>query len=102
MMAFDKVYCICMKDRPKKKENLFRQLAHHFPEWDPALFKAIDTRHLKNHFVGCTLSHRSVIHEAKQRGYNNILVFEEDAILRQNFRELFIKNIKDQDFAKNI
>ena len=80
-----------MEDRPKKKQNLLRQLNDHFPAWDPEVFNAINTRYLKNHYIGCTLSHRAVIQDAKDKKYKNILVFEEDAILHKNFKELFSK-----------
>ena len=92
---FDKIYCICMEDRPQKKEKLLKQIHHHFPNCDLEIFKAISTRHLKNHYIGCTLSHRSVIQEAKKKNYKNILVFEEDAVFRNDFRKHFDKNINE-------
>lgn len=66
-MDIDKIYCICMEDRPSKKEKLFYDLRSHFPEWSPSLFKAISTRHLGNHHIGCGLSHRSIIDTAKKK-----------------------------------
>ena len=70
MNYFDKIYCICMEDRPKKKENLLRQLNDHFPAWDPEVFNAINTRYLKNHHIGCALSHRAVISKRKVFNYS--------------------------------
>ncbi len=84
-----------MEDRPQKKEKLLQQINHHFPNCDLEIFNAISTRHLKNHHIGCALSHRSVIQEAKDRKYKNILVFEEDAVLHKNFKELFSKNLNE-------
>ena len=84
-----------MPNRLQKKQNLLRQLNLHFPEWSPEVFNAINTKQLKNHHIGCALSHRTVIQEAKDKKYKNILVFEEDALLRKNFRELFLQNIKE-------
>ena len=92
---FDKIYCICMEDRPQKKEKLLQQINHHFPNCDLEIFKAISTRHLKNHHIGCALSHRSVIQEAKDRKYKNILVFEEDALLHENFKNHLIENVQE-------
>jgi GR25 family glycosyltransferase involved in LPS biosynthesis len=91
----DKIYCICMEDRPAKKENLLRQLNYHFPLWDPEVFNAINTRYLNNHHIGCALSHRSVIQEARDKKYKNILVLEEDARLHKNFKDLFNKNLNE-------
>jgi GR25 family glycosyltransferase involved in LPS biosynthesis len=84
-----------MEDRPKKKEKLLKQINHHFPNCDLEIFKAISTRHLKNHHIGCALSHRSVIQEAKDRKYKNILVFEEDAVLHKNFKNHLIENVQE-------
>ena len=95
MNFFDKVFCICMADRPKKQEKLLAQLKHFYPDLTPRVFEAISTRHLKNHFIGCTLSHRAVIQEAKERGYKNILVFEEDAMFRRDFKNLLKKNTQE-------
>jgi GR25 family glycosyltransferase involved in LPS biosynthesis len=92
---FDKIYCICMADRPRKQEYLLSQLTNFYPELTPKIFQAINTRHLKNHHIGCALSHRAVIQEAKDRGYKSILVFEEDARLHKNFRNLFDQNINE-------
>ena len=95
MLYFDKIYCICMEDRPRKKEQIFSQIKRHYPHCKPILFNAIDTRDLGSHHIGCALSHRAVINEAKNSGYKNILVFEEDAVLHKNFEPLFKKNIEE-------
>jgi hypothetical protein len=81
---FDRVYCICMEDQKPRKERLFDQLNNKFPDLTPILFNAISTRHLKNHHLGCALSHRAVINDAKDKKYKRILVFEEDCILHKN------------------
>ncbi len=57
-------------------------------------FPAIETP--SNHHIGCALSHRAILAEARQRGLDNVLVFEDDAIfsgaaleeLRLNLDEL--------------
>ena len=92
---FDKVYCICMVDRPLKQEYLLSQLAKFYPAVEPVIFNAIDTRYLKNHHIGCALSHRAIIQEAKSKGYKNILVFEEDAVLHVDFKNIFNANIQE-------
>ena len=97
VVDIDKIYCICMEDRPQKKANLLRQLNYHFPEWNPEVFNAINTRHLKNHHIGCGLSHRRIIDTAKKKNYKNVLVFEEDAVFHKDFRNLFLRNLKDLD-----
>lgn len=92
---FDKVYCLCMADRPKQKERLLKQLKHFYPDLTPRIFNAISTRHLKNHHIGCALSHRAIIQEAKDNGHKNVLVFEEDAVFHKDFKNLLAKNIRE-------
>ena len=55
-----------MQDRPKKSDFLIRQLEKHLPDYQPRIFDAINTRPLKNHHIGCALSHRSVIQELER------------------------------------
>lgn len=84
-----------MADRPEKQDNLLKQLNCVCPNIYPHVFEAINTRHLKNHHIGCALSHRAVIQEAKDNGYKKILVFEEDAKLHNNFKNFLEKNINE-------
>lgn len=39
--------------------------------------------------VGCALSHMAVVKIAKDRGYKNVLVLEDDVIFRDNFIEMW-------------
>lgn len=45
--------------------------------------------------VGCTLSHVSCVMTAKDLGWNNVLIFEDDVEFRDNANELFDKCIKN-------
>ena len=95
MDYFDQVYCICMLDRPQKQKRLLKYLKHFYPNLVPKVFEAINTRHLKNHHVGCGLSHRGVIQDAKNMGHKRILVFEEDAVFHKDFSYHFSKNVDE-------
>lgn len=77
-----------MHDRPVMREKIIYQLKHFYPNITPIIFDAINTRYLNNHYVGCTLSHRAVIADAKANNYKNILVFEEDAVLHKDFSNI--------------
>jgi len=44
---------------------------------------------------GCLISHLEVVKIAKERGYKNILVLEDDIALSKDFINLFSKKIKD-------
>lgn len=96
---FDKVVGICMNDRPAKQKQLINQLDHYLPGVKFEIFEAISTRHLKNHHIGCALSHRKIIEDAKKQECKNVLVFEEDAMFHKNFSSIFNNCI---DELKNI
>lgn len=82
---FDHIYIICLPDRLNKFKRLRTSLQHFYPDVEPQYFEATDTRHLNNHFIGNSLSHRNVIQHAKSHKYKRIMVFEEDAILHKYF-----------------
>lgn len=92
---FDQVYFICMSDKLEREKKFRSQFKCFYPNFEPILFNAINTRHLKNHFIGCTLSHRAVVQEAKNKRYKNVLVFEEDVVFHKNFPQLFEQNVKE-------
>ena len=74
---FDAIYCINLdraSDRWEAMQRRFRELGI---EKRVRRFAAIETPH--NHQIGCALSHRSIIAEAKQLHLENVLVFEDDA-----------------------
>ena len=96
-MQLDNIVCICMDDRPAKKQNLEKKLKKYIPGSEPIFISAVNTRHLGNHHIGCALSHRKVIKMAKDNNWSNVLVFEEDATFRNNFTELYYKNLLDLD-----
>ena len=101
MEYFDAVYCICMADRPRKRDFLLKQIKHFYPDLKPVVFDAVNTRHIKGkgHHVGCAMSHRNVMQDAKSQGFKRIVVFEEDAILHKDFKNILSKateEIKDR------
>lgn len=102
MEYFEAIYCICMQDRPKKKERLLNQLKHFFPDIEPVVFDAINTRDMKpkGHHIGCALSHRNVVEEARDKGYRRIMVFEEDALLHIDFKNEIQKSIRELRFRE--
>lgn len=44
--------------------------------------------------VGCTLSHVKCIQLAKERGWDKVLIFEDDVALRDNYGELFCNYVR--------
>lgn len=79
---FDAIYCINLDSqiqRWQEVESCFQALgiAHRVRR-----FSAIETP--GSHHIGCTLSHRKLVQEAKARGFENILVFEDDVIFHKD------------------
>jgi glycerol-3-phosphate cytidylyltransferase len=96
---FDKVYCINLAKREKKWESVKKR----FDERDIIVdrFDAIDGKILldqngltKNE-LGCISSHLTVIQDANNKGYNKILIFEDDVHFSNDFktRIQLIKNL---------
>lgn len=91
---FDAIYCINLsreKERWLRMQRRLRRLGilHRVRRFD-----AIDTPDL--HHIGCALSHRKIVEEARDKGYRSVLVLEDDVLfhdktldsLRQSLTEL--------------
>ncbi|CAH6420961.1 Glycosyltransferase family 25 (LPS biosynthesis protein) [uncultured virus] len=52
-------------------------------------------------FVGCKLSHYSIIKIAKERNYKNVLIFEDDALFHENMNNM-ITNVMNEINKENI
>jgi hypothetical protein len=75
---FDAIYCINLDmsyDRWQAMQQRFEELgiAHRVRR-----FSAIETP--DSHQIGCALSHRIIIERAYHQGFQNVLVFEDDAV----------------------
>lgn len=99
---FDHVYCLNLDRRPEKWKAVNRR----FSKFGIAVerFSAIDgnfidSKYLKNHprlnkyEIGCMLSHYRIIQDAKEKGYQRILIFEDDVLLCKDFNQKFIQKI---------
>jgi GR25 family glycosyltransferase involved in LPS biosynthesis len=81
---FDKVFVINLdkrSDRWSKVIESFKKI--NFSNYER--FSAIES---PNGWEGCKASHLSIIKKAKDNGYNNVLIFEDDFILADNFNEI--------------
>jgi hypothetical protein len=75
---FEAIYCINLDREPERWEEAIRRFEQLGIAARVRRFPAIDTP--ENHHIGCALSHRAVIEEARRYGLKNVLVFEDDAI----------------------
>lgn len=89
---FDAVYYINLEKRKDRKDKIIdtllklelkakREQGFYIP---------------KNGYAGCSLSHLSILSKAKQYGYRNVLVFEDDAQILEVANKNDIDNAIDQ------
>ena len=91
---FDRIFCITLsgqKERHAYLQNVFKQL-----NINPELYIA---QRSVNGLVGCFTSHYEVWKIAQNRGYNNILVFEDDIFPTPGYQDKIIQHVAS--FAKN-
>lgn len=65
-------FVVNLERRPDRLKQIQEEMS--YIGWDYELFKAVDT----NSHVGCTKSHCEIIKIAKERGYEKVLVVEDD------------------------
>ena len=78
-------FVINLERRPDRLEHIQKEMD--YMDWDYELFKAVD---LNNH-GGCTLSHTEIIKIAKERGYNSVMVIEDDCTFLPYSKDLVNK-----------
>lgn len=74
---FDKVYCINLDHRPDRWETVQKEfdklnITDQVERWAGTVND--------NGNLGCTLSHLSIIKHCKEKGYKNVLIFEDDVL----------------------
>ena len=84
---FDFIYCINLnrrRDRWKKVQKEFERMGvlH-------KVFRFDAIENFENGHIGCALSHRNIIQDAKIKGYKNILIFEDDIFFRYSSDYMF-------------
>lgn len=89
-------FVVNLKRREDRLEHIRREME--YMDWDFELFEAID----RGDYVGCTLSHLSILNIAKQRNYESVMIIEDDCTFMP-YAKSFIKKIeeesKDFDYA---
>ena len=75
--CFDAIYCINLDRQQERWEEMQRRFHQLGIERAVRRFSAIETPF--SHHIGCALSHRRIIEEAKREGLETVLVLEDDA-----------------------
>lgn len=90
---FDAIYCINLDsaiDRWEAMQARFRRLGilHRVRR-----FSAVETP--ESHHVGCALSHRRILEQARKEGLSNVLVFEDDALVHDDATAILKSGVED-------
>ena len=75
---FDAIYCINLAEEQERWRTVSARFARLGISHRVQRFEAIRTQ--PSHHVGCGLSHRAVVAEARRQGLANVLVFEDDVL----------------------
>lgn len=98
-MIIDKTYCINLERRPDRWTKSEQQFSRE--ELTVERFAAVDGNDFKKEYpssrgnCGCTLSHYFLIERAKLLGFDNVMIFEDDADLTNQFKQRLQECIAD-------
>lgn len=101
---FDKIYCINLDRATDRWSNCKKQF--NLYNINVNRFSAIESENGKNGLlkgeIGCMKSHYEIIKKASEENLKNVFILEDDAVLVDNFNEVFDKMINqvpdDWDF----
>ena len=72
-------YCIHLKERKDREENMYKQLKSFCDNY--IIFEGVKDHH---GYIGCSKSHRKIIKKAIDNNYDNVLVIEDDIKFTSN------------------
>jgi hypothetical protein len=90
---FDAIYCINLDRQADRWEEVQRRFRRLGIERRVRRFPAAETP--LNHHIGCALSHRRIIAEAKRQGLETVLVFEDDVRFSLDAAEVLALSLQE-------
>jgi hypothetical protein len=90
---FDAIYCINLDQETGRWESVMRQATALGIDHRIRRFAAIETPH--DHRIGCALSHRGVVAEAKWLGLRNVLVLKDDVIFSRQIADVLAQSLAE-------
>lgn len=102
---FDKVYVLNLNRRPERMDTIDRRMKFCNIEYEKfgatdggvmhKVWKSLDNPFFKNpNYLGCAISHLSIYNDAIEKGYNKILIIEDDSRIKMNANKVFEEAIK--------
>ena len=103
---FDNIYVLNLQFRKDRLNNITNRLEKHdikferFTATDGSVIKKIWEKLENKHFstpnyLACAISHLSIYNDANQRGFNKILILEDDVVINKNINKLLELEIPD-------
>jgi hypothetical protein len=89
-------FVVNLKRRPDRLERFKKQME--YLEWDYEIFEAVDT----NSYIGITESQLAIIKIAKERGYKQVMIMEDDCEIMpyaKDFIEKLNSEVENLDYA---
>jgi len=102
---FNKIYCVNLdrrQERWKEASDEFKKFSLDVERFSAVDGSKLDLSNIKMQVlksdslpgaVGCSMSHRNIIIDAKEKGYEKILILEDDVVFTDNLIERFEKEI---------
>jgi hypothetical protein len=90
---FDAIYCINLDRRTDRWERMRRRFQRLGIERKVRRFAAAETP--PNHHIGCALSHRRIIAEARQQQLKTVLVFEDDTRFSPDAADVLTRSLRE-------
>jgi hypothetical protein len=90
---FDAIYCINLDRRTDRWEDMQRRFRRLGIERKVRRFSAVETPW--NHHIGCALSHRRIVEEARRQQLKTVLVFEDDARFSPDAAEVLACSLRE-------
>ena len=92
---FEAIYCLNLDQRPDRWRAAAGRFSELGIEKRVERFPAVATPH--NHHVGCAMSWRLMVADARERGLRNFLGFEDDAIFLDETLDVLRRGVSELD-----
>lgn len=78
-------FIINLKRRPDRLKSIIKEMD--YMGWEYEIFEAVDT----GNYMGCTLSHLEIFEICKSRGYDKVMIIEDDTYFMPYAKDLISK-----------